>query len=89
MADRMSVRIFGLLLLLELLSVLFLWSLNSLTQVGETAFGLLLAVSLISFALISYIYRMHKWNDGVNRGVLLTGCVVALILLLAGLFVAY
>jgi hypothetical protein len=88
MTDRLSLRVFGLLLLLELVSVLSLWSLNSTTLAGETVFGLLLAVSLVSFALISYIYRMDKWGDRVNRGVVLVGCVMVLALLFTGLFVA-
>lgn len=76
-----------LLVLLQLLSVYFLWALNPLSQTSEARFALFLAVDLVSFSIISYVYRVDKRGDGVNGGLLLAGCGIALLLMFTVLFV--
>jgi len=83
--DAVALRIFTLLILLGLASVVYLWTLNPIQSQAETVFALLLSVDLVAFAMVSYIYRMSKWKEGVSRLPLLGGCVMLLILLFVGL----
>ena len=80
-----STRIVGLLIIVMAVSVYFLWALNSVNQVGEGVFAIFLAVDLVSFAMISYIYRTYKSGDGLNRGLLIVACCMILIFLYASL----
>jgi hypothetical protein len=84
--EQMHLRIVALLLLLGLLSVYFVWTLNPVSQAHEAIFALFLGVDLVSFSLISYVYRVDKRGESANRGLLLAGCSMVLLLLLAGLF---
>ncbi len=77
--SRYSTRIVALLVLVEVVSVFFLWSLNSVSQTDEGVFATLLAIDLVSLAMISYIYRAYKSGNQFNRGVLLVGCCLILI----------
>jgi hypothetical protein len=84
--ETMNLRIVALFLLLELVSVYFLWTLNSVSETSEGIFGLFLAVDLLSFSMVSYIYRVDKRGDRASRGSLLAGCCVILLLLFVSLF---
>jgi hypothetical protein len=86
MVEQMNLRIVALLLLLGLLSVYFVWTLNPLSQTSEAIFALFLSIDLVSFSMISYVYRVDKRHDSASRGLLLAGCCMLLLLLLAGLF---
>jgi hypothetical protein len=86
LVETMNLRIVALLLLLELLSVYFLWTLNSVSERSEEIFGLFLAVDLVSFSMVSYIYRVGKRGDRVSHGSLFAGCCVILLLLFVALF---
>jgi len=85
LSDLVAFRVFALLILLGLASVICLWTLNPVQSQAETVFALLLSVDLVVFAMVSYIYRMSKWKEGVSRLPLLGGCVMLLILLFVGL----
>ena len=84
--QRTSIRVVALLILLELVSVVSLWALNPVSTAGEKTFALLLAVDLVAFAMISYVYRMSKTGESAARAPILTGCCFALLLLFSGLF---
>lgn len=87
LSDAAEFRIFALLLLLGLVSVIFLWTLNPVTSQGQTTFAIYLSVDLVVFAMASYIYRESKWKEEVGRLPLLGGCVMLLLLLFVGLTV--
>jgi len=82
--ERTGVRIVALLLVFELLSVYFLWVANPVGQGAEDAFALCLASDLISFAMISYVYRSLKRENSFRRAPLVAGCCFVVILLLVG-----
>jgi hypothetical protein len=84
--QRMNGRIVALLLLLQLLSVYFLWTLNPVSEVGEAIFALYLSVDLVSFAMISHIFRVDKWKGSIRRATLVTGCCFLALLLLFAAF---
>ncbi len=84
---RIPLRIIPLLLLLQVTSVSFLWSLNPSGPGDQTEFAISLAVILVSMAMVSYVFRLEKWGRSADRVTLLAGCLVLLVLLLSGLFI--
>jgi hypothetical protein len=82
--ERLGMRVVAALLLLEALSVYFLWTLNPVGPGAESTFALYLAADLVSFAMISYVYRVLKRDDKIGRAPLLAGCFFILVLLLLG-----
>jgi len=83
--NRYSAKIVGLLILVELVSAYFLWTLNPVNQAGEAVFAILLAIDLVSFAMMSYIYRTNKSGEQLNRGVLILACCLILVFVYASL----
>ena len=77
----------ALILVLQLISVVFLWTLNPYDPQAEPAFALYLVVVLLSFSMISYAYRGLMELNRVRRFPIVVGCAVVLVLLFAGLFV--
>ncbi len=78
-------RIIILLLVLQGVSLALLWTLDALNQVSEEIFALFLAVDMISFAMISYVYRHEKISETPNRGWLIVGSALVIILLFSTL----
>jgi len=72
--DGLAKRIVALLLLLEAVSVWFLWTFDSIGSNGETSFALFLSADLVSFAMISYTFRALKSDGKFARLPLLAGC---------------
>jgi membrane associated rhomboid family serine protease len=85
MNDWLTYRIFILLLLFGLVSVIFLWTLNPVSSQSQTTFAIYLSIDLVVFAMVSYVFRVSKWGEEVKRLPLVAGCVVLLILLYVGL----
>ena len=75
-----------LLLLLQAVSVVFLWTLNGVGMVSEGRFAIFFAVSLLSFAMIAYIYTHARWSAPVSRVWILAGSVGLVVLLLSSLY---
>ena len=80
-----SVKIVALLIIVEAVSVYFLWALNPVNQAGEAVYAILLAVNLVSFMIISYVYRTYKSGDPLNRALLMGACVMILLLVYVSL----
>lgn len=80
-----ATRIVGLLVIVEAVSVFFLWTNNAVGQTDEGLFAIFLAVDLVSLAMISNVYRSYKSGGNINRGFLLAACLLILIFLFAGL----
>lgn len=80
-----SAQIMGLFLMIEAFSVYFLWALNPTSKIGEGVFGIFLGIDLVSFAIVSYVYRVYKRGDELNRGLLLAGCIMILVLIYSSL----
>jgi len=83
--DWLTYRIIVLLLLFGLLSVIYMWTLNPVSSRSQTTFAIYLSIDLVVFAMVSYIFRVSKWNEDVKRLPLIAGCVALLILLYVGL----
>lgn len=78
-------QIVSLLFLLQAIATVFLWTLSALSSVSEGKFAVFLAVDLLSFAMISYMYRTQRWTKLPSRPWLLTGSIGLAILILSGL----
>jgi len=78
-------QIVSLLFLLQAIATVFLWTLSALSSVSEGKFAVFLAVDLLSFAMISHIYRTQRWAKLPSRPWLLTGSIGLAILILSGL----
>jgi hypothetical protein len=87
LTEGMGLKIVALLLTVALASVVTLWTLNPTGASSESVFAIYLAVDLVSFAMISYIYRAATSGDGIRRAPILAGCLLVLFLVFAG-FVA-
>jgi len=85
LSDWTTSRIFALLILVGLLSVVFLWSLNPVGSQAQTTFAVYLSIDLVVFAMASYIFRVSKWKEGVGRLPLVAGCLALLVLFYVGL----
>ncbi len=83
-AERIAVRIVGLLVIVAFASSVVLWTIDTSLASGESLFAVYLSIDLISFAMISYIYRVTKTGDSIGRIPLLVGSVTLLLLLAAG-----
>jgi len=80
----MSTRIVALLIIAALASVGTLWTIDPTGSASESTFAVFLAVDLLCFAMISYVYRGTKSEDGIGWLPLLAGCVFISVLLFVG-----
>ena len=80
-----STRIVGLLIIVMAVSVYFLWALNPVNKAGEEVFAIFLAVDLVSFMMISYVYRTYKSGDQFSKTLLIGACCMILVLVYASL----
>lgn len=86
-SERMAVRIVFLLVIVGFASSLVLWTIDTSLASGESLFAVYLSIDLISFAMISYVYRVTKTGDSIGRIPVLAGCVLLVALLVAGFVV--
>ena len=75
-----------LLLILQVVSIAYLWTSNPVGGSASGLFAVFLAVDLLSFSLVCYLYTHVKWGEAIRRVWLLVGALGLVILLLAGLF---
>jgi len=76
------------LLLVQTASVVFLWSLDTLTQVSQTIFTLFLAADLLSFGLMAHVFLSLKTGSTVQGTTLVGWGLAIMILFVAGFIVS-
>jgi hypothetical protein len=79
-------RVVALFLLLQLVSTGYLWTVNAIGTVSEARFAVFLAVNLLSFSIVAYIYTHDKWGEAIARGWVLVGALGLVLLLLSSLY---
>jgi len=79
-------RVVTLFLVLQLVSTGYLWTVNALGTVSEARFAVFLAVNLLSFSIVAYIYTHDKWGEAIARGWILVGALGLVLLLLSSLY---
>lgn len=80
---RLASRLIVFLLLLQATATATLWTLDPTDSNSQAAFGTLLGVDLLAFALVSYLYRSEKTQIAFSRPWVLVGCASFVILLVA------
>ena len=85
---RLTPRLVLLLLVLQAVATVTLWTLNPTDPASQGIFATLLGVDLLAFAMVSFLYRRDKTGAEINRPWLLVGCGVFVALLLAVLLLA-
>jgi len=78
-------RVVILLLLLQGVTIVFLWTLDALNQVSEGTFALFLAADMIGFAMISYLYRHEKEMEIPSKVWLVVGGVLIVVFMFSSL----
>jgi hypothetical protein len=86
-SERVAVRLVFLLVIVGFASSLVLWTIDTSLASGESLFAVYLSIDLISFAMISYLYRVTKTGDSIGRIPVLAGCVLLVAFLVAGFVV--
>ena len=74
-----------LLLLLQAISALFLWTLGATSVVSETRFAVFLAVDLLSFAMVVYVFLSQRWGEFLSKAWMLAASLGLVILLFSSL----
>jgi len=82
--ERTALRIVGLLVIVGLSSAFVLWTIDTSASSGESLFAVYLSIDLISFTMITYIYRVTKVGARPGRIALLAGCALLILLVAAG-----
>lgn len=82
--EEVGLRIVALLVVVAGASVATIWTLNTTNPTSQLVFAIYLAIDLVSFAMISYVYRETKSGDEISRLPLLAGCILLIILVAAG-----
>lgn len=83
-SERVAVAIIFLLVIIGIASSAVLWTIDTALASGESLFAVYLSIDLISFAMISHVYRVTKTGDNIGRIPLLGGCALLFALLIAG-----
>ena len=78
--------VISLLVSLQVISIIFLWSLDATDVVSEVKFAVFLAIDLLSFAMVAYSYRKLKGRRLISPVWMLLGAFGLVVLLFSGLF---
>ena len=79
-------QVVTLLLALQIVSTAYLWTVTLFGTLSAGRFAVFLALDLLSFALVAYVYTHEKWGEMVNRTWILVGSAGLIILLLSSLY---
>jgi hypothetical protein len=79
-------RIVTLLLVLQFVSTGYLWTVNGIGTTSEARFAVFLAVNLLSFSIVTYVYTHDKWEETISRGWILAAALGLALLLLSSLY---
>jgi len=81
-------RIVGLLLVLQLISVAYLWAVTLVGSVSAGRFAIFLAIDLLSFSVVAYLYTHDRWEEDVGQAWVLLGAFGLMVLLLSSLYLS-
>lgn len=85
---KLEGRLVLTLLVLQAVVTVFLYTLNPTGKSGQATFATFLGIDLLTFAMVSYIYRTGRSRRPIRRGWLLSACILLLVLLASSLFTA-
>ncbi len=79
--------IVAILVIFQIASVVFLWTINTVGLAAEQLFALFLGADILSFAMVSYLYRSLKGGEAPRVEWLMAGAIMLVALIFAGAFV--
>jgi len=79
-------RVVALLLVLQFVSTGYLWTVNAIGTLSETKFAVFLAINLLSFSIVAYVYTHDKWGEAIAREWVLVGALGLVLLLLSSFY---
>jgi hypothetical protein len=79
-------RVVALLLVLQIVSTGYVWTVNAIGTLNQARFAVFLAVNLLSFSIVTYIYTHDKWEEAISRGWILAAALGLALLLLSSLY---
>ena len=79
-------RVVALLLVLQVISTVYLWIGNAVGIVSDARFAVFLAVNLLSFSIVAYVYTRDKWGEVITRGWIIAGSLAMILLFLSTLY---
>lgn len=82
--EEVGLRIVALLIIIAGASAVTIWTLDTTSSASQSVFAVYLAIDLLAFAMISYVYRESKSGDEISRLPVLAGCILLVILVAAG-----
>jgi succinate-acetate transporter protein len=81
-------QVVALLLIVQAVATLYMWIVTLVGNLSAGGFAIFLAIDLLSFALIAYVYTDEKWGEAVNRVWIIVGSAGLIILLLSSLYLS-
>jgi hypothetical protein len=79
-------QIVALLLVVQAVAAIYMWVVTLFGTLSAGGFAIFLAIDLLSFALVAYVYTHEKWEIAVNRVWIVVGSAGLVILLLSSLY---
>lgn len=86
-AQILFVSVIAILVIFQIVSVAFLWSIRTVGLSAEQLFALFLGADILSFAMVSYLYRTLKANESPRAIWLIGGAIMLVILMISGALV--
>lgn len=81
-------QVLTLLLVLQIVSAVYLWAVTLTGTLSAGEFAIFLAIDLLPFTMVAYVYTHEKWGEAVNRGWILIGAIGLIILLISSLYLS-
>jgi len=82
LAERLTI----LFLILQLVSVLAVWTLNATTVLEQGRFAIFIGINLLSFAAIIYVYRGSKDEASPKPIGIFLYCIALIVLIYVSIF---
>ena len=83
---KSTYQIVTLLLALQAVAAIYMWTVTLFGTLSAGGFAIFLAIDLLSFALVAYVYTHEKWGEAVSRVLIVVGSAGLVILLLSSLY---
>jgi RsiW-degrading membrane proteinase PrsW (M82 family) len=76
--------VLAILIIFQIVSVIFLWSISTVGLSAEQLFALFLGADILAFAMVSYVYRSLKEKESPRMIWLLAGSGMLVVLMVSG-----
>jgi succinate-acetate transporter protein len=83
---KLTKQIVALLLIVQGVATLYMWTVTLVGTLTAGGFAIFLAIDLLSFALVAYVYTHEEWGEAASRVWIIVGSVGLIILLLSSLY---